>query len=63
MVQPVPALASPSEVLPEVVTRLVERVLRKEPSERYQSASEMLVEIERAIAALSRRDWRRWLPI
>jgi serine/threonine-protein kinase len=59
---PAPVPRAPTGPLPTAVTRVVARALRKSADERYQNADEMLADIERAIAALTRRDWRRWLP-
>jgi hypothetical protein len=36
--------------------------MAKRIEERHQSAREMLADIDRAIAALSKEGWRRWLP-
>jgi hypothetical protein len=63
IVEPVPTAISPGELLPSAVTRIVERALRKHPEERYQSAAEMTGDLDKAITALRRRDWRRWLPV
>ena len=61
--QLVPALVtSPHGSLPQGVTHLVSRALNKNPAERHQSAAEMAVDLERALAVLERPVWRRWLP-
>ncbi|MEO7331510.1 MAG: serine/threonine-protein kinase [Minicystis sp.] len=60
--EPVPPLQSPLGVLPQVVRRLVERALSKQPRERQQSAGELLAEIDRALPSLTREGSRRWLP-
>ena len=59
---PPPVPRAPTGPLPTSVTRVVARALRKNADERYQNADEMLADIDRASAALTRRDWRRWLP-
>ena len=63
LVKPVPAPQDLAEPIPEVIMRIVMRALRKKAAERYQSAAEMLLDIEAAIAgSAGRRDWRRFLP-
>lgn len=59
---PAPPAQSPFGALPPSVLRLVERVLRKRADARHQTATEMLGDLERALADLGRSDWRRWLP-
>lgn len=58
----VPPPSSPSGVLPQPVAQLLERALRKNPDERHQSAEEMIAEIDKALAACARGNWRKWLP-
>jgi len=60
--EPPPTPRAPSGPLPQAITRIVARALRKSADERYQNANEMLGDIERGIGALTKRDWRRWLP-
>jgi tRNA A-37 threonylcarbamoyl transferase component Bud32 len=57
-----PRVTSPLGALPEPVTRLVDRALRKRVDERYQTAGELMAEIDRALVALRRGDWLSWLP-
>ncbi len=62
LTQEPPPLLSRYGALPRGAAHVVARALRKAPSERYQSASEMRVELERALAGAARPSWRRWLP-
>jgi serine/threonine-protein kinase len=59
---PAPPLESPSGTMPQAVQRVVARALRKNAGERHQSAAELVADLDHAIAAAGRRDWRRWLP-
>jgi serine/threonine-protein kinase len=63
LVQPVPQVESPFGPLPVIVQSIVNRAMAKRVSERYQTAGEMRGDLERAAVALSRTDWRRWLPV
>ena len=38
------------------------RTAWKQPDERYASATELNVALERVEAMMNRRGWRRWLP-
>jgi len=58
----VPPPSSPAGVLPQPLAQLLERALRKNPDERHQSAEEMIAEIDKALAACARGNWRKWLP-
>lgn len=60
---PVPPLKGPGGPFPAAVERVVLRALAKRLEERYQSADEMLKDLEQAARAVSRSDWRRWLPL
>jgi serine/threonine-protein kinase len=60
--EPIPPVIGPSGAVPEPVERVVRRAMAKRIEERYQSAPEMLADIDRALAALSKDGWRRWLP-
>lgn len=60
---PAPQAESPYGPLPVGLRQIVARALAKRPEERYQSAAEMLGDLERVAQALSRSDWRRWLPL
>ncbi|MBI4512093.1 MAG: serine/threonine protein kinase [Deltaproteobacteria bacterium] len=59
---PIPTLESPFGPLPDVLERAVTRAMAKRPEERYQTAQEMVADLDRALGALSRTGWRRWLP-
>jgi len=58
----IPAIESPHGELPEELTRIVQHCMAKQPDERYASATELVVALERVEAMMSRRGWRRWLP-
>ncbi|MCK6551389.1 serine/threonine protein kinase [Myxococcota bacterium] len=60
---PVPQVDSPFGPLPLILRQIVTRSLAKRPEERYQSAAEMLADLDRAAQTMSRTDWRRWLPL
>jgi eukaryotic-like serine/threonine-protein kinase len=60
--EPVPELQSPSGPLPEGLVPLVMRCLRKDASQRIQSAPELLDELARIKDSWNRKGWRRWLP-
>jgi serine/threonine-protein kinase len=60
---PTPPLRGPGGPFPAVIERVVLRAMAKRPEERYQSADELLKDLERASRAVSRSDWRRWLPL
>jgi hypothetical protein len=59
---PVPDIVGPHGPVPAGVDRVVRRALAKSPAERYQTLDEMLSDLTHASRALSRGDWRRWLP-
>ena len=44
------------------VLRIVDRLLAKSPAERYQRADELIADIDRALQALERSEFARWLP-
>ncbi|MSP58813.1 MAG: serine/threonine protein kinase [Myxococcales bacterium] len=48
--------------LADAVARVVGRALRRSGAERHQSADEMCHAIDRAIAAIDRHGWQRFLP-
>jgi len=52
----------PLELDAPAVVRVVERALRKSPSERYQTARELIADLDEAIDVMQRPDFRRWLP-
>ncbi len=60
---PTPPLKGPGGPFPAAIERVVLRAMAKRPEERYQSADELLKDLERASRAVSRSDWRRWLPL
>jgi tRNA A-37 threonylcarbamoyl transferase component Bud32 len=57
-----PPVTSPVGALPRRVVHLVMRALEKKPSERHQSMTQLIGEIDQAIAALTAPAWRKWLP-
>jgi serine/threonine protein kinase len=58
----VPPLRSPFGPLPEGLSPLVQRCLRKDPGQRFQSTRELLDELARIKESWNRKGWRRWLP-
>ncbi len=60
---PIPPLKGPGGPFPALIERVILRAMAKRVEERYQSADEMLRDLERAARAVSRSDWRRWLPL
>ena len=60
---PVPPVDSPHGPVPEILERTVARAMAKRVEERYQTAREMLGDLDRAQAALARSGWRKWLPV
>jgi serine/threonine-protein kinase len=59
---PLPAVDSPHGPLPEAVGRAVHRALAKRAEERYQTAEELIADLDRAAASLDKSGWRKWLP-
>ncbi len=59
---PIPRVEGPDGTLPVVVERVIARAMAKRPRERYQSARELIADIELAARAIARRGWRQWLP-
>jgi len=55
-------LTSPHGVLPSRVVRVVMRALEKKPSERYQTMTHLIVDIDHALGSFDAPGWRRWLP-
>ncbi len=43
------------------LAEIVRRSMAKRVESRYQTASEMMTDLDRATAALTARGWRRWL--
>ena len=52
----------PHGPLPEALHRVVARALAKRPDERFQTADDMIAELDRGASMLARGGWRRWLP-
>ncbi len=59
---PAPVPVSPHEALPPDLERVVARLLRKAPDERFQTAAELARELERIERSIDRKGWRKWLP-
>ena len=60
---PIPEVTSPGGPLPSIIQTIIDKALAKDPDDRYQSANAMLIDLERAKFAVSRKGWRRWLPL
>jgi serine/threonine-protein kinase len=58
---PVPPVVSPHAPVPPLLAETVQRALAKRPERRYQSASEMIADLDRCTAVLSRTGWQKWL--
>jgi len=59
---PPPTPTAAEGVLPQELVQLVMRCLNKDPAARYQSAADLLDDLERIERTFSRKGWRRWLP-
>jgi serine/threonine protein kinase len=59
--EPVPSLVGPGGPVSEPLAALVRQAMAKRVEDRFQSAYDMISELERAMNALSARGWRRWL--
>jgi serine/threonine protein kinase len=59
---PVPPMVGPEGAIPDALAEVVRRALHKKVEGRYQTASEMMADLEGARAALIAKGWRRWLP-
>jgi serine/threonine-protein kinase len=59
--EPTPPLVGPGGAVSEPLAEIVRRAMAKRVESRYQTASEMMVELERATSSLMARGWRRWL--
>jgi serine/threonine-protein kinase len=57
----VPAPVGPGGPVSEPLAEVVRHAMTKRVEERYQTASEMLAELDRVTSALTARGWRRWL--
>ena len=54
MTAPVPELTAPHEEVPRALEEVVQRLLRKDPRDRYQSADGALADLQAILAALDR---------
>lgn len=59
---PVPVPAVAGESLDDTIVETVRRAMAKRPDDRYQTASEMIDDVDLCSRALGRAGWRRWLP-
>jgi eukaryotic-like serine/threonine-protein kinase len=57
----VPAPVGPGGPVSEPLAEIVRRATSKRVESRYQTAGEMMADLDRAAAALTARGWRRWL--
>jgi serine/threonine protein kinase len=57
----VPAPVGPGGAVSEPLAELMRRAMAKRVEGRYQTASEMMIDLDRAASALTARGWRRWL--
>jgi serine/threonine-protein kinase len=58
---PVPPLLGPGGPVSEPLAEIVRHAMSKRAEARYQTASEMTAELDRAASTLTARGWRRWL--
>ena len=56
MTAPVPALSAPGESIPRSLEALIQRLLKKDPRDRYQSAEAALADLESIAEAMSAGD-------
>jgi serine/threonine protein kinase len=56
-----PAPVGPGGPVSEPLAELLRRAMSKRVESRYQTAGEMIADLDRAAAALTARGWRRWL--
>ncbi len=59
---PAPAVSSPLEPLPELLEKVVARLLRKDADERYQTAAALVEDLDKVERLMGRSGWRKWLP-
>jgi serine/threonine-protein kinase len=59
---PIPVAASPFGPLPALAQKVIARALAKRPADRYETAAELMTDLERCAGALWRKGWRAWLP-
>ena len=55
-------LTIPLGVLPSRVVHIVARALQKKPSERYQTMTHMILDLDHALESFDTSGWRKWLP-
>jgi serine/threonine-protein kinase len=58
----VPVPVSPREPVPHALARVIRRAMAKSPSERHQTAAEIIADLAQAELSLGRDGWRRFLP-
>ncbi|MCP4449791.1 MAG: serine/threonine protein kinase [Myxococcales bacterium] len=59
---PPPLFTEEREEVPEELWLVIERLLAKKPEERYPTTDAVIAELDRVLALLRRKGWRRWLP-
>jgi serine/threonine-protein kinase len=57
----IPEPVSPSGALPRELVTCVRRALAKDRASRFQSAREMIADLDEANRAMQRKGWRQWL--
>jgi serine/threonine protein kinase len=60
---PIPQLITSDKSIPSIIQEIVNKAMEKDPDKRYPSADAMILDLERAKFAISRKGWRRWLPL
>ena len=59
---PPPLFTAQREEIPEELWLVIERLLAKKPEDRYPTTDAVIAELDRVLALLQRKGWRRWLP-
>jgi len=59
---PPPLFSAQREEIPEELWLVLERLLAKKPEDRYPTTDAVIAELDRVLALLQRKGWRRWLP-
>ncbi len=59
---PPPLFTASREEVPEELWLVLERLLAKKPEDRYPTTDAVIAELDRVLALLQRKGWRRWLP-
>ncbi len=59
---PPPLFSAQREEVPEELWLVLERLLAKKPEDRYPTTDAVIAELDRVLALLQRKGWRRWLP-